>query len=202
MPEVLAVRLHHLSLSCHVVCPAQVVFKSAAAINGSIYQRLALLSPAALLGPINLLAHMFPDKAFQQVLEARFMLSSASMALVRQARSADEEKRAREAAAGADAVAVVTGADVAAVKGGASRARGSIAPGSFLGLLLSARDKAGYGLTDLQMLMQANTFTLAGVSGVQGRVGAGGFFGWGGGGGGGGWAGCTTSKLLQPQQPC
>jgi hypothetical protein len=107
---------------------------------------------------------MFPDKAFQQVLEARLMLSSASMALVRQARSADEDKRAREAAAaGADAVAVVTGADVA-VKGGASRARGSIAPGSFLGLLLSARDKAGYGLTDLQMLMQANTFTLAGVS--------------------------------------
>jgi hypothetical protein len=140
------------------------VFKSAAAINGSIYQRLALLAPAALLGPIKLLAHMFPDKAFQQVLEARLMLSSASMALVRQARSADEDKRAREAAAaGADAVAVVTGADVA-VKGGASRARGSIAPGSFLGLLLSARDKAGYGLTDLQMLMQANTFTLAGVS--------------------------------------
>lgn len=144
------------------------MFKSAAAINGSIYQRLALLAPAVLLEAINLIAHMFPDKAFQQVLEARLMLSSASIALVRQARAAQQEKREREAAAaGADAVAVVTGAPgtAAAVKAeGTSRPRGSIAPGSFLGLLLSARDKAGSGLTDLQMLMQANTFTLAGVS--------------------------------------
>lgn len=151
--------------------PLQVVFKSAAAINGSIYQRLALLAPAVLLGPINLMAHMLPDKAFQQVLEARLMLSSASAALVRQARAAEAAKRACEAAAaGADATAVVTGpVDAAAgakASGGVagSRPRGSIAPGSFLGLLLSARDKAGHGLTDLQMLMQANTFTLAGVS--------------------------------------
>jgi hypothetical protein len=148
------------------------VFKSAAAINGSMYQRLALLAPAVLLGPINLMAHLLPDKAFQQVLEARLMLSSASAALVRQARAAVSAKRACDAAAaGADATAVVTGpAEAAAAKasgGAGSRLRGSIAPGSFLGLLLSARDKAGHGLTDLQMLMQANTFTLAGVSKQQ-----------------------------------
>lgn len=162
--------IYVLTASVPGLHPLQVVFKSAAAINGSIYQRLALLAPAVLLGPINLMAHMLPDKAFQQVLEARLMLSSASAALVRQARAAEAAKRACEtAAAGADATAVVTApveaaAGAKASGGAGSRPRGSIAPGSFLGLLLSARDKAGHGLTDLQMLMQANTFTLAGVS--------------------------------------
>ena len=163
-------------VSCHTPAtppshPCQVVFKSAAAISGSAYQRLALLAPAVLLRRNNLLAHLFPDKAFQQVLEARLMLSGASMALLRQARTAEEQKRQQEldaaTAAGADATAVVTGATAAGagkVGSSGSRPRGSIAPGSFLGLLLSARDKAGHGLTDLQMLMQANTFTLAGVS--------------------------------------
>jgi len=161
-------------------CPhaLQVVFKSAAAISGSAYQRLALLAPAVLLGPINLLAHLLPDKPFQQVLEARLMLSSASIALVRQARAALQQKKAQEqaaaAAAGADAVAVVTGAAAGSAGAGkvVSRPRGSIAPGSFLGLLLSARDKAGEGLTDLQMVMQANVFTLAGVSGSDYTLGS------------------------------
>lgn len=163
--------------SCYAPClrAVQVVFKSAAAISGSVYQRLALLAPAVLLGPINLLAHLLPDKPFQQVLEARLMLSSASIALVRQARAALQQKKEQEqaaaVAAGADAVAMVTGAatnSAAAAAGKVmSRPRGSIAPGSFLGLLLSARDKAGEGLTDLQMVMQANVFTLAGVSGSE-----------------------------------
>jgi hypothetical protein len=143
----------------------QVVFKSAAAISGSVYQRLALLAPAVLLGPINLLAHVLPDASFKQVLEARLMLSSASMALVRQARTTEAQKHAAAAAGDADATAAVSNA-----ANGSSRARGSIAPGSFLGLLLSARDKAGHGLTDLQMLMQVNVFTLAGVSAGQQRA--------------------------------
>jgi hypothetical protein len=111
---------------------------------------------------------MFPDRGFKQALEARLMLSSASIALVRQARAAQQEKRDQEtaaaAAAGADAVAIVNGAEVSAGASKVVKPRGSIAPGSFLGMLLSARDKAGQGLTDVQAMMQANTFTLAGVS--------------------------------------
>jgi hypothetical protein len=153
----------------------QVVFKSAAAISGSVYQRLALLAPSVLIAPINLLAHMLPDTSFKQVLEARLMLSAASMALVRQARTTEAQKHAAEAqatAAAADTDATDATAKIGAVSkaaNGGSRARGSIAPGSFLGLLLSARDKAGHGLTDLQMLMQVNVFTLAGVSGNRGE---------------------------------
>lgn len=163
-----AISLEEVDTGRQLIEAAKVVFKSAAAISGSAYQRLALLAPAVLLGPINLLAHLLPDKPFQQVLEARLMLSSASIALVRQARAALQQKKAQEqaaaAAAGADAVAVVTGAAAGSAGAGkvVSRPRGSIAPGSFLGLLLSARDKAGEGLTDLQMVMQANVFTLAG----------------------------------------
>lgn len=140
------------------------VFKSAAAISGSAYQRLALLAPGVLLRPLNLLAHVFPDKSFQQVLESRLMLSAASIALVRQARAAEQQKREQEEASAGDALAVVTGPAGVAAADKSVRPRGSIAPGSFLGLLLSARDKTGDALTDLQMVMQANTFTLAGVS--------------------------------------
>lgn len=171
------VRCSLLARACAQTCiprvSLQVVFKSAAAISGSMYQRLALLAPAVLLGPINLLAHMAPDTSFKQVLEARLMLSAASMALVRQARSTEAQQHAAEAqaaaatAAAADAEATAKVGPAVKASSGSGRARGSIAPGSFLGLLLSARDKAGHGLTDLQMLMQVNVFTLAGVSDAQ-----------------------------------
>lgn len=45
--------------------------------------------------------------------------------------------------------------------GGKGRPVG-VAPGSFLGLLLSAKDQQGHALSDRQMAAQANVFTLAG----------------------------------------
>jgi hypothetical protein len=166
------------------------VFKGASTHSGSFYSTLALVSPRWLLPAINLAAHTWPDAAFRRTLEARLTLSSASLALVKQARQQLEHERQEQQQGAADAgsdsdadaaVAVVPAGQRAAAgtvdTGFMRRHKGSLAPGSFLSLMLSARDKAGQGLTDLQVLMQANTFTLAGVRrqacahvGVQGGM--------------------------------
>jgi hypothetical protein len=112
---------------------------------------------------INFMAHAFPDAAFKRVLEARMTLCAASLSLVRQARRAAASQDG-SGSPGSPSSPSSSSNNNTADTGFMSRHRGAIAPGSFLGLLLSARDKAGCGLTDLQMLVQSNTFTLAGVS--------------------------------------
>jgi hypothetical protein len=122
-------------------------------MNGSIYQMFAMLLPDCFRPLLSWSAHVFPDARFQAVLQARATISSASMQLVQQFKQRQQEQHA-------DAGTDCSTADAAARDGssGSSRVQrssGAIAPGSFLGLLLSARGGAtGHGWSDLQMIMQ------------------------------------------------
>jgi hypothetical protein len=130
-----------------LVASAQTLFASMGSMNISIYQMFAMLLPDCFRPLLSWSAHAFPDARFQAVLQARATISSASMQLVQQFKQRQQEQ---DPDAAADAAAR-DGSNSSRVQ----RSSGAIAPGSFLGLLLSARGGAtGHGLSDLQMIMQ------------------------------------------------
>eukprot|EP00878_Enallax_costatus_P008450 GHUV01008832.1.p1 GENE.GHUV01008832.1~~GHUV01008832.1.p1 ORF type:complete len:573 (+),score=166.57 GHUV01008832.1:167-1885(+) len=140
------VKISNNDVGSQLVASAQTLFAAAGAQSGSIYQTLALLAPPALKGLVTSLAHKLPDKQFKKVMAARSTMSAASLQLVQRQRAASNSKGA---------------GDGNASKAPGKKWSGAVAPGSFLGLLLHARE-AGSQLTDLSLIMQANTFTLAG----------------------------------------
>jgi hypothetical protein len=134
-----------------LVASAQTLFASMGSMNGSIYQMCAMLLPDCFRPLLSWSAHAFPDARFQAVLEARTTISSASMQLVQQFKQRQQEQQADAAAGGSPADAAAHDSSSSRVQ----RSSGTILPGSFLGLLLSARGGAtGHGLSDLQMIMQ------------------------------------------------
>ncbi|WIA09117.1 hypothetical protein OEZ85_008529 [Tetradesmus obliquus] len=147
------------AVGAQLVSSAQTLFASMGGTSGSIYQMAALLLPDSCRPLVAWAAHTFPDARFTAVMNARATVSSASMQLVQQFKQRQQQQE--DASASGDA-----GLGGNAAPGGSgrvSRSGGAIAPGSFLGLLLAARGGTdGHGLSDLQMIMQANTFTLAG----------------------------------------
>jgi hypothetical protein len=150
------------SVGAQLVASAQTVFASMGGTSGSIYQMFALLLPDCCKPLVAAAAHNFPDARFKALLEARATVSSASMQLVQQfkQRQREQQESAGHAAglgdkAAAAAAAAADGAALSSVGSRVQRSSGAIAPGSFLGLLLSARGGAdGHGLSDLQMIMQ------------------------------------------------
>lgn len=146
------VSLQQSDIGAQLVSCAQTLFAAAGSRSGSIYQTLAVLLPSFTRGIITWLAHKAPDKQFKQVLAARATMSSASLQLVQQSR-----RKQQCSSAGRESSS----------DGGGKRWSGAVAPGSFLGLLLNASDPVtGSALTDLSLIMQANTFTLAGEGGA------------------------------------
>eukprot|EP00775_Hariotina_reticulata_P013642 gene13642-13765_t len=121
---------------------AKILFAAAGAMSGSLYQTVALLVPPSLSPVVRFLAHWLPDAKFKQVLQARLVLFMSSLKLLDDSRQKQQELQAGDCTSG----------------GGDVRRTGAVAPGSFLGLLLSASE----GMSDFQICMQANTFTLAG----------------------------------------
>jgi hypothetical protein len=142
-----------------LVASAQTLFASMGSMNGSIYQMFAMLLPDCFRPLLAWSAHAFPDARFSAVLQARATISSASMQLVQQFKQRQQEQQAGAGDATGNAGPGGSTAD-AAIRDSSSSSRvqrssGAIAPGSFLGLLLSARGGAtGHGLSDLQMIMQ------------------------------------------------
>jgi len=133
---------------------ANILFAAAGAMSGSLYQVVALLVPPTLVPVVRWLAHWLPDEKFKRVLWARLTLYMSSLKLLDDSRTKQQETRGARGARGASAASAASGAS-----GGSSvRRTGAIAPGSFLGLLLSASE----GISDFQICMQVNTFTMAG----------------------------------------
>ncbi|GBF94151.1 cytochrome P450 [Raphidocelis subcapitata] len=128
-----------------VVHAAAEMFKCTEVSGASRYIAAAHAMPV--MRPlISALASVFPDAALTRLCNARETLSTASHGLVAATRAA-----------------VATGEAQPARREDADGKRPmGVAPGSFLGLLLAARDTEGHGLSDRQMAAQANVFTLAG----------------------------------------
>jgi hypothetical protein len=139
--------------------------------------------PRFLHKPIAIVAYKFPDSRLKNLTEAQRRVFAASSQLIMQQR----KEMAADAAADGSAAAPLTSGNPTRVDGrvaassedGASstesspraaaivrvapRRRGPIAPGSFLGLLLSMKDSVtGHSLTEFSMVLQASTFMLAG----------------------------------------
>jgi hypothetical protein len=141
-------------VGAQLVAAAQMLFASMGGTSGSIYQTIALLLPDACRPLLSWTAHTFPDARFTAIQQARATISSASMQLVQQFRQRQQQQGDLDTVSNAE-----TGDKSAASAGGGGsrlqRSSGAISPGSFLGLLLSARGGAeGHALSDLQMIMQ------------------------------------------------
>ncbi|KAG2442182.1 hypothetical protein HYH02_009670 [Chlamydomonas schloesseri] len=145
------------------------VFKYSSVVYGSKYSRVGLLLPEW-RPAVSVLAHAAPDPPFTKILTARTHLRDACMSLINAWKQQDgtggaqekqkEKKEGKEN--GAAAKGHANGA-AAVNDAAAAGAAAGVAPGSFLGLVLAARDKStGEGLTDLQVAAQVQTFILAG----------------------------------------
>ncbi|GAX81208.1 hypothetical protein CEUSTIGMA_g8640.t1 [Chlamydomonas eustigma] len=138
------------------------VFRSGSIANGSKWMRINVLLPEVsfLVKP---LAFLFPDKPMKEQLKARFDLYSATSHLISSWKS-DQAAAAISTGTSCDPPSKCgdppsTGLEHQVLKG----VNGGVAPGSFLGLMLAARDKeTGDKLTDIQIIAQAQTFILAG----------------------------------------
>ncbi|KAG2492006.1 hypothetical protein HYH03_009736 [Edaphochlamys debaryana] len=151
-----------------LVAACRDVFKFASIRNASKYGVIAILFPE-LRRPLTALAHSLPDRPFSGILRARADLRNACMYLISSWREGGSARALNGPEAnGGDAKAgngVLTngGAKGAGDVPGGNPPAPSVSPGSFLGLMLAARDKAtGQGLTDLQVAAQVQTFLLAG----------------------------------------
>ncbi|GLC53338.1 hypothetical protein PLESTB_000733600 [Pleodorina starrii] len=149
------------------------VFRFSNAYHGSRYAQITMLLPE--LRPLlSWLAHAVPDEPFRRLLAARTKLRSTARSLI-----ADWEDKQRLRAADATAAApaappplspppATEAADADADTAGATATPGSLGatavePGSFLGLILAARDKTtGQALDDDEVAAQAQLFILAG----------------------------------------
>lgn len=163
------------------------VFSSSSFVNGSAYQPLLLMFPRAQQA-VKWVAARMPDYALVELTKARRVIREVSSGLISNWRAAnaaavsappmhagDEDAPdapATAAAAGGRDQAPKTAAggsedEIAAAK---RRAGLGVAPGSFLGLLLGARErgtekggeKGAEKFSDAQIIAQANTFILAG----------------------------------------
>ncbi|GBF94152.1 cytochrome P450 [Raphidocelis subcapitata] len=128
-----------------LVQAAAEMFHSSEISNATRYLAAAHLMPV-LVPAISLLAAAFPDDRYLKLMRARETLRAASQSLIDTTRSAAHSSSPPPSPSGS---------------AGGKRPMG-VAPGSFLGLLLAARDTEGHGLSDCQMAAQANVFTLAG----------------------------------------
>jgi len=182
---------HHFAASANaeqdlngkkLVEAAKSIFASTAISNQSIYATVARLVPKFLHKPVSIIAHMFPDKRLRVLSEAQRSIFIASSQLIMQQRKAMASDSGGQASPTSSRPASLDGrsdngssaiADApssaesspraSAIVRVAPRRRGPIAPGSFLGLLLSAKDKVtGHSLTEFSMVLQASTFMLAG----------------------------------------
>jgi hypothetical protein len=175
-----AVELDGANPGAQLVSAAKTLLGAASGRSGSRYQIAAALLPRELRPLLSRLAHLVPDAPFRAVMHARKMMSAASLQLLHQTRLRSSENGNGSSSSSASS---------ARKKG--SRTSGSIAPGSFLGLLLAAGESDGGSggsgsgadgdgsgaaaaaaaaaagvmvpLNDLSLIMQANTFTIAGV---------------------------------------
>jgi cytochrome P450 len=134
-----------------LVHAAAEMFKGSEIGGATRYLVAAHLMPV-LLPLIRLLAAAFPDERYRRLVQARETLRGESQALI------DATRRAARAPGRPPSPPP---SPSSSSPGGARHPLG-VAPGSFLGLLLSARGEEGHGLSDLQMAAQANVFTLAG----------------------------------------
>ena len=129
------------------------MFAASEISNATRYLVAAHLMPV-LAPAIRLLAAVFPDARYRRLEGARNTLRRCGQALIDDTRAA-QAALAAAAAAGGDP-------HVAGVVSGGGHFKAGAAPGSFLGLLLAARDASGHALSDRQMAAQCNVFTLAG----------------------------------------
>lgn len=137
------------------------IFMTSSVSRGSNWTRLHLVAP--LLRPItSRLAYAFPDEAFKQQIEARDVMYKTTRELIKShAKQASPASfccgSATPAASGASAPAPPAAPDSPKLP------VDGVLPGSFMGLMLAARNKAtGEHLTDVQIMAQAQTFILAG----------------------------------------
>ncbi|KAG2434665.1 hypothetical protein HXX76_007558 [Chlamydomonas incerta] len=146
------------------------VFKYSSVVYGSKYSRVGLLLPEW-RPVVAVLAHALPDLAFTKMLTARGHLRDACMELISTWRKQEAPAAKQEGQNGAANGHAGTGTANGAAAAGTGAAQtvtagagaGGVAAGSFLGLMLAARDKStGEGLTDLQVAAQVQTFILAG----------------------------------------
>ncbi|GLI67209.1 hypothetical protein VaNZ11_011116 [Volvox africanus] len=144
---------HMLTKACHDF------FRHSNMIYGSKYSSVSLLLPE--LRPLlSTLAHALPDLPFLKLLRARKQLYDDCISLIDNWKAA-----AAVPTSAAAAMEGLAGGNAAATKAAAvvAPAAPNVAVGSFLGLILSARDKSsGDVLSDLQVTAQVQTFILAG----------------------------------------
>ncbi|GIL53383.1 hypothetical protein Vafri_8997 [Volvox africanus] len=145
---------HMLVKACHDI------FRYNNVIHGSKYLRISLLLPE--LRPLlSTLAYALPDLPFSKLLRARKQLRDACISLIDNWKTAAAVPTS--AAAAVEGPAYNNAAATAAASAAVTPAAPTVAVGSFLGLILSARDKSsGDALSDLQVTAQVQTFILAG----------------------------------------
>ncbi|KXZ54675.1 hypothetical protein GPECTOR_4g741 [Gonium pectorale] len=152
-------------------------FRYGSAFYGSRYSRIALLLPPSLRPLLVWLAHKLPDRPFTRLLRARAVLSDTCHGLIddwkcqhgQGEQQGGQRGRQANGSAALPPAGPVTAAATAAPQEeeeGHAAAGGkapAVEAGSFLGLILSARDKAtGQGLSDSQVVAQVQTFILGG----------------------------------------
>ncbi|GLC67191.1 hypothetical protein PLESTF_000527500 [Pleodorina starrii] len=159
------------------------VFRYGSAYHGGRYMRAAILLPE--LRPLlSWMAHAAPDWPFKRILTARTKLRNTCLSLIAdwEAKQRQEPAMVSESAEDAsvqlhnggggggmirDAAAAAEPSPppslAAAAKAPGSRGATAVEPGSFLGLILAARDKTtGQALDNDEVAAQVQTFILAG----------------------------------------
>lgn len=136
-----------------LVQAAQDMFSSAEIGSATRYLVAAHLMPV-MVPFIKVMAALLPDERYRRLIRARTTLRNCSQSLI------DATRGIQSRGGGAQQPSPPPS------PGSSSGPHGGrpvgVAPGSFLGLLLAARDQQGHALSDRQMAAQANVFTLAG----------------------------------------